>query len=37
MSKRRPDYCNATTLIEVDLKDGRTIKGRADYGKGSPK
>jgi len=25
-----------TTLIEVELDDGRVIKGRADFGKGSP-
>jgi 2-methylcitrate dehydratase PrpD len=25
-----------TTLIEIELDDGRTIRGRADFGKGSP-
>ena len=25
-----------TTIIEIELGDGRTIKGRADFGKGSP-
>jgi 2-methylcitrate dehydratase PrpD len=25
-----------TTIIEIALKDGRTIKGQADFGKGSP-
>jgi 2-methylcitrate dehydratase PrpD len=25
-----------TTLIDVELKDGRKISGRADFGKGSP-
>ncbi len=25
-----------TTIVEVELADGRTISGRADFGKGSP-
>jgi 2-methylcitrate dehydratase PrpD len=25
-----------TTIIKITLKDGRTISGRADFGKGSP-
>jgi 2-methylcitrate dehydratase PrpD len=25
-----------TTLVEITLADGRVIKGRADFGKGSP-
>ena len=25
-----------TTVIDVRLKDGRTLSGRADFGKGSP-
>ena len=29
-------YDKMTTLIEIKLKDGRTISGRADFGKGSP-
>lgn len=29
-------YDKMTTLIEVALKDGRKLKGRADFGKGSP-
>jgi 2-methylcitrate dehydratase PrpD len=29
-------YDKMTTLIDVHLKDGRTISGRADFGKGSP-
>jgi len=31
------DYTNVTTLIAVDLVDGRTIEVRADYGKGNPR
>jgi 2-methylcitrate dehydratase PrpD len=31
------DYTNVTTLIEIDTADGRTIKLRADYGKGNPR
>lgn len=31
-----PGYSNATTLIDVEMKDGRVIHGRADYGRGSP-
>jgi 2-methylcitrate dehydratase PrpD len=26
---------NVTAFVEIDLKDGRTLSGRADYGKGS--
>lgn len=29
-------YHLMTTLIDIHLKDGRTISGRADFGKGSP-
>ncbi len=29
-------YEKMTTLIEIELKDGRTVSGRADFGKGSP-
>jgi 2-methylcitrate dehydratase PrpD len=29
-------YDKMTTIIEVELKDGRRIAGRADFGKGSP-
>ncbi|MGB0087530.1 MAG: MmgE/PrpD family protein [Rhodomicrobiaceae bacterium] len=29
-------YHKMTTYIDVDLKDGRTISGMADFGKGSP-
>ena len=29
-------YDKMTTLIDIMLKDGRTISGRADFGKGSP-
>jgi 2-methylcitrate dehydratase PrpD len=29
-------YDKMTTIIDVDLADGRTISGRADFGKGSP-
>jgi 2-methylcitrate dehydratase PrpD len=29
-------YDKMTTLIEITLKDGRVIKGKADFGKGSP-
>ena len=25
-----------TTIIDIHLKDGRTLSGRADFGKGSP-
>jgi 2-methylcitrate dehydratase PrpD len=25
-----------TTIIDINLHDGRTISGRADFGKGSP-
>ena len=25
-----------TTIIEIELNDGKVIKGRADFGKGSP-
>jgi 2-methylcitrate dehydratase PrpD len=31
-----PGYTNTTTFIELDLTDGRTLKGRVDYPKGSP-
>jgi 2-methylcitrate dehydratase PrpD len=29
-------YHKMTTLIDIQLSDGRTISGRADFGKGSP-
>jgi len=29
-------YDKMTTIIKITLKDGRVIKGRADFGKGSP-
>lgn len=29
------DYINATTLIDIELTDGKTISARADFGKGS--
>ena len=29
-------YDKMTTIIKITLKDGRTISGRADFGKGSP-
>jgi len=29
-------YNKMTTIIEIRLKDGKTISGRADFGKGSP-
>jgi 2-methylcitrate dehydratase PrpD len=29
-------YDKMTTIIEIALKDGRTLSGRADFGKGSP-
>lgn len=29
-------YDKMTTIIEIALKDGRVIKGQADFGKGSP-
>jgi 2-methylcitrate dehydratase PrpD len=29
-------YDKMTTLIDIQLKDGRKISGRADFGKGSP-
>jgi 2-methylcitrate dehydratase PrpD len=25
-----------TTILDIRLKDGRTVSGRADFGKGSP-
>lgn len=29
-------YDKMTTIIDIRLRDGRTISGRADFGKGSP-
>jgi len=29
-------YDKMTTILKITLKDGRTISGRADFGKGSP-
>jgi 2-methylcitrate dehydratase PrpD len=30
-----PDFTNVTTLVDIDLADGRTLSGRADYARGS--
>ena len=32
----RAGYNKMTTILEIHLKDGRSISGRADFGKGSP-
>ena len=32
----RAGYHKMTTIIDIHLKDGRTVSGRADFGKGSP-
>jgi 2-methylcitrate dehydratase PrpD len=32
----RAGYNKMTTIIDIHLKDGRTISGRSDFGKGSP-
>jgi 2-methylcitrate dehydratase PrpD len=32
----RAGYDKMTTIIDLHLKDGRTVSGRADFGKGSP-
>ena len=32
----RAGFHKMTTIIDVTLKDGKTISGRADFGKGSP-
>ena len=29
-------YNKMTTIIDIHLKNGRTVSGRADFGKGSP-
>lgn len=29
-------YAKMTTIIDIHLKDGKTVSGRADFGKGSP-
>lgn len=29
-------YNKMTTILDIRMKDGRTISGRADFGKGSP-
>jgi 2-methylcitrate dehydratase PrpD len=29
-------YDKMTTILDIRLKDGRTVSGRADFGKGSP-
>jgi 2-methylcitrate dehydratase PrpD len=29
-------YDKMTTILDIHLKDGRTISGRAEFGKGSP-
>lgn len=31
------DYTNVTTLLEISLTDGRTLRVRADFGKGNPR
>ena len=30
-----PDYTNVTTLVDIELADGRVLSGRADYAHGS--
>lgn len=35
--KREPDYSNVTTLMQVELVDGRSFSLRADFGKGNPR
>jgi 2-methylcitrate dehydratase PrpD len=32
----RAGYDKMTTIIDIALKDGRNVRGRADFGKGSP-
>ena len=32
----RAGYNKMTTIIDIHLKDGRTVSGRADFGKGNP-
>jgi 2-methylcitrate dehydratase PrpD len=32
----RAGFDKMTTIIDVELKDGRTLSTRADFGKGSP-
>ena len=32
----RAGYHKMTTIIDIELNDGRKISGRADFGKGSP-
>jgi 2-methylcitrate dehydratase PrpD len=32
----RAGYHKMTTIIDIELRDGRKISGRADFGKGSP-
>jgi 2-methylcitrate dehydratase PrpD len=32
----RAGYHKMTTLIDIELTDGRRVSGRADFGKGSP-
>ena len=32
----RAGYHKMTTIIDIELADGRTVSGRADFGKGSP-
>ena len=32
----RAGYDKMTTILKITLKDGRTVTGRADFGKGSP-
>jgi 2-methylcitrate dehydratase PrpD len=33
---KKPGYDKMTTILKIVLKDGRTITGREDFGKGSP-
>jgi 2-methylcitrate dehydratase PrpD len=32
----RAGYDKMTSIVKIDMKDGRTISGRADFAKGSP-
>jgi 2-methylcitrate dehydratase PrpD len=34
--QKQPVTQKMTTIIDIHLRDGRTISGRADFGKGSP-
>lgn len=35
-AQKEPSYSNVTTLMQVEMKDGRKFSLRADYGKGNP-